>query len=39
MNSAPPAMHVNPVRERLRAGGNAFGVMAFEFFTPGLAPQ
>ena len=28
----------NPVRERLRAGGNAFGVMAFEFFTPGLAP-
>src|SRR6266550_852995 len=28
----------NPVRARLRAGGNAFGVMAFEFFTPGLAP-
>jgi 2-keto-3-deoxy-L-rhamnonate aldolase RhmA len=32
------AMPSNPVRERLRAGGNAFGVMAFEFFTPGLAP-
>ncbi len=32
-----PAMRVNPVRERLRAGGNAFGVMALEFFTPGLA--
>ena len=31
-------MRANPVRERLRAGGNAFGVMAFEFFTPGLAP-
>jgi len=28
----------NPVRERLRAGGTAFGVMAFDFFTPGLAP-
>ena len=38
MNGAAPAMRVNPVRERLRAGGNAFGVMAFEFFTPGLAP-
>ena len=23
---------------RLRAGGTAFGVMAFDFFTPGLAP-
>ena len=32
-----PAMRLNPVRERLRAGGNAFGVMALEFFTPGLA--
>ncbi len=31
-------MRANPVRERLRAGGNAFGVMAFEFFTPGLSP-
>lgn len=30
-------MHANPVRERLRAGSNAVGVMAFEFFTPGLA--
>jgi len=30
-------MRANPVRERLRAGGNAFGVMAFEFFTPGLS--
>jgi 2-keto-3-deoxy-L-rhamnonate aldolase RhmA len=28
----------NPVRARLREGGSAFGVMAFEFFTPGLAP-
>ena len=28
----------NPVRRRLLAGGTAFGVMAFEFFTPGLAP-
>jgi len=28
----------NPVRARLRSGGTAFGVMAFEFFTPGLAP-
>ena len=33
-----PTMYRNPVRERLRAGGTAFGVMAFEFFTPGLAP-
>ncbi len=32
------AMHTNPVRDRLRAGGTAFGVMALEFFTPGLAP-
>ena len=28
----------NAVRARLRAGASAFGVMAFEFFTPGLAP-
>ncbi|NKC34302.1 HpcH/HpaI aldolase family protein [Falsiroseomonas selenitidurans] len=28
----------NPVRERLLRGEAAFGVMAFEFFTPGLAP-
>jgi 2-keto-3-deoxy-L-rhamnonate aldolase RhmA len=31
-------MRTNRVRETLRAGGSAFGVMAFEFFTPGLAP-
>lgn len=31
-------MHSNPVRKKLREGGNAFGVMAFDFFTPGLAP-
>jgi len=29
---------MNPVRAKLLAGGDAFGVMAFEFFTPGLAP-
>ena len=28
----------NPVREKLRAGGTPIGVMAFDFFTPGLAP-
>ena len=38
MNDQVPSMRVNPVRERLRGGGTAFGVMAFEFFTPGLAP-
>jgi 2-keto-3-deoxy-L-rhamnonate aldolase RhmA len=38
MSDAAPAMRANPVRERLRAGGSAFGAMAFEFFTPGLAP-
>src|SRR3712207_3499978 len=27
----------NPVRRKLRDGGAAFGLMAFEFFTPGLA--
>ena len=27
----------NPVRSKLLAGGTALGVMAFEFFTPGLA--
>lgn len=27
----------NPVRQKLLAGGSALGVMAFEFFTPGLA--
>lgn len=28
----------NPVRDKLRAGGVPMGVMAFDFFTPGLAP-
>ena len=37
MNASTP-MPSNPVRARLLAGGNAFGVMAFDFFTPGLAP-
>ncbi len=27
----------NPVRRKLLAGGHSLGVMAFEFFTPGLA--
>jgi 2-keto-3-deoxy-L-rhamnonate aldolase RhmA len=26
----------NPVRAKLAAGGHAYGLMAFEFFTPGL---
>jgi 2-keto-3-deoxy-L-rhamnonate aldolase RhmA len=29
-------MRPNPVRATLRAGGTAYGTMAFEFFTPGL---
>lgn len=29
-------MHSNPVKQKLAAGGNAFGAMVFEFFTPGL---
>jgi len=29
-------MRANPVRETLLNGGNAVGIMAFEFFTPGL---
>jgi len=29
-------MRPNPVATRLRAGGTAYGTMAFEFFTPGL---
>src|SRR5438477_9372017 len=37
MNDTPPSMRANPVREALRAGRPVFGVMAFEFFTPGLA--
>jgi hypothetical protein len=36
MNGHATSMRTNPVRQRLRAGGNAFGVMALEFFTPGL---
>jgi 2-keto-3-deoxy-L-rhamnonate aldolase RhmA len=31
-----PPIRSNPVRETLRSGGTAWGVMAFEFFTPGL---
>src|SRR4051812_6219732 len=29
-------MRPNPVRATLRAGGTAYGTMAFEFFSPGL---
>ena len=29
-------MRDNPVRKRLREGGNAYGIMAAEFFTPGF---
>jgi len=29
-------MRPNPVRDTLRAGGNAYGTIAFEFFSPGL---
>jgi 2-keto-3-deoxy-L-rhamnonate aldolase RhmA len=29
-------MRPNPVRERILSGGSAVGIMAFEFFTPGL---
>jgi 2-keto-3-deoxy-L-rhamnonate aldolase RhmA len=29
-------MQSNPVKRKLAAGGNAFGAMVFEFFTPGL---
>jgi 2-keto-3-deoxy-L-rhamnonate aldolase RhmA len=31
-------MRPNPVRQKLMAGETSYGVMAFEFFTPGLAP-
>jgi len=31
-------IHPNHVRARLREGGTAFGVMAFDYFTAGLAP-
>ena len=29
-------MQTNPVKQRLAAGGNAFGSMIFEFLTPGM---
>jgi 2-dehydro-3-deoxyglucarate aldolase/4-hydroxy-2-oxoheptanedioate aldolase len=29
-------MRENPVKQKLAAGGNAFGSMIFEFFTPGM---
>ena len=29
-------MRPNPVRQKLRAGGTAYGIMAAEFFTPGF---
>ncbi len=31
-------MRDNPVKQRLQAGGHAFGAMVFEFFSPGM-PQ
>ena len=37
-SAAASPMYPNPVRETLRSGGTAFGIMAFDFFTPGLAP-
>jgi 2-keto-3-deoxy-L-rhamnonate aldolase RhmA len=30
-------MRQNPVKQKLQAGGNVFGTMVFEFFTPGIA--
>lgn len=30
-------MRENPVKQRLAAGGHAFGTMVFEFFTPGIS--
>jgi 2-keto-3-deoxy-L-rhamnonate aldolase RhmA len=32
-------LRTNPIRDRLLAGEAAFGIMAFEFFTPGLLPM
>ncbi len=29
-------MHENPMKQKLAAGGTAFGSMIFEFFTPGM---
>ena len=31
-------MRPNPVRAALRAGKTSYGLMAFDFFTPGLMP-
>jgi hypothetical protein len=36
--TVPFSMRPNPVRQALARGGTAFGMMAFEFFTPGLFP-
>jgi 2-keto-3-deoxy-L-rhamnonate aldolase RhmA len=33
-----PLMRPNPVRAKLAAGETSYGLMAFEFFTPGLMP-
>ena len=30
-------MRDNPVKAKITAGGSSFGVMIFEFFTPGIA--
>jgi hypothetical protein len=30
----PALMRPNPVRANLQAGGNVYGTMAFEFFSP-----
>ena len=30
-------MRTNPVKQKLRTGGRAFGAMVFEFFSPGVA--
>jgi 2-keto-3-deoxy-L-rhamnonate aldolase RhmA len=32
----PALMRPNPVRANLQSGGNVYGTMAFEFFSPGL---
>jgi 2-keto-3-deoxy-L-rhamnonate aldolase RhmA len=32
----PALMRPNPVRANLQAGGNVYGTLAFEFFSPGL---
>ncbi|MBL8671936.1 MAG: aldolase [Alphaproteobacteria bacterium] len=38
MKAKVPALRPNPVRATLREGGTSIGLMAFEFFTPGLPP-